>query len=591
MRLPHFLILLVTCFISCKDSITTDRQTFEIAFENSEGQQTATYEEVIDFYLRLGKEFPSVNVQTIGSTDSGHPLHLVTYNPDANFNFQKIREEKNILLINNGIHPGEPDGIDATMLLFRDLAQEELAVPHHLVITTIPVYNVGGILNRNSTTRVNQNGPESYGFRGNALNYDLNRDFIKMDSKNAETFASIFHLVKPDVFIDNHVSNGADYQYTLTHLFTQHNKLGGELGEYLNEELVPALEQSLLDANFEMTPYVNVFNRPPDNGFSQFLDHPRYSTGYTTLWNTLGMMVETHMLKPYKPRVEQNYELMKKMVEIVEEDHDKIKSLRDKANELAINSEKFLLNWTLDITKTTPFLFKGFKADTIISEITGMPRLKYDRNQPFEKEIAFQNQFYPKDSITVPEAYLIKKGWKRIINRLMANGIEFYELDKDTLLTVEAYHIASYKTYSRPYEGHYPHYNTKVSKSNRDVSFEKGDYIIPTRQNGIRYLLETLEPQAVDSFFNWNFFDTVLQQKEGFSPYVFEDLALTILKENPVLRDSLDNKKMEDETFAQDGYAQLNWIFKNSEYHEPAHMHYPVYRIIKGSESEFFLKN
>ncbi|MEM1260602.1 MAG: M14 family zinc carboxypeptidase, partial [Bacteroidota bacterium] len=208
MKLLYPLLFVFVCLISCKDAIEIDQQTFPTVFEDSKGLQTATYEEVIDFYLRMAKEFPSVNVQTIGSTDSGHPLHLVTYNPDANFNFQKIREEKSILLINNGIHPGEPDGIDATMLLFRDLAQEKLTIPKEVVITTVPVYNVGGMLNRNNTTRANQNGPQSYGFRGNALNYDLNRDFIKMDTENAKTFSEIFHLVKPDVFIDNHVSNG-----------------------------------------------------------------------------------------------------------------------------------------------------------------------------------------------------------------------------------------------------------------------------------------------------------------------------------------------------------------------------------------------
>ncbi len=589
--LSHLLFILSVLFFSCKDVIETDKQTFPTVFEDSEGQQTATYEEVIDFYLRLAKEFPSINVQTIGSTDCGHPLHLVTYNPEANFNFQKIREEKGILLINNGIHPGEPDGIDATMLLFRDLAQKQLTTPKNVVIATIPVYNVGGMLNRNSTTRVNQNGPESYGFRGNALNYDLNRDFIKMDTKNTETFSSIFHLVKPDVFIDNHVSNGADYQYILTHLFTQHNKLGGELGEYLNEELVPALEKGLLDANFEITPYVNVFNRPPDNGFSQFMDHPRYSTGYTTLWNTLGIMVETHMLKPYKPRVEGTYELMKKMVEIIEVDHEKIKSLRSKANEFAMNSEKFLFNWTLDTAKTNSFIFKGFKADTITSEITGMPRLKYDKEQPFEKEIPYQNEYYPKDTITIPEAYLIKRSWLKVMDRLSANEIEFYELEEDTLLTVEGYEITSYETFSRPYEGHYPHYDTKISTAEMSVSFNKGDYIVPIRQPGIRYILETLEPEAVDSFFNWNFFDTVLQQKEGFSPYVFEDLALTILEENPALRDSLESKKRMNEAFSQNWYAQLDWIFKNSQYHEPAHMQYPVYRILKESDAASILKN
>ena len=107
----------------------------------------------------------------------------------------------------------------------------------------------------------------------------------------------------------------------------------------------------------------------------------------------------------------------------------------------------------------------------------------------------------------------------------------------------------------------------------------------------MRYLLETLEPEAVDSFFNWNFFDSVLQQKEGFSPYVFEDLALTILTENPALRDSLELKKQEDEIFSQNWYAQLEWIHKNSKYYEVAHLQYPVYRVLKNSDTALLLKN
>lgn len=589
---PFYLLLLLCVILSsCEDAVTRDEQDFRITFEISKGEQTSTYKEVIDFYLQLAKEFPEINVQTLGDTDSGYPLHLVTYNPDGNFNFKKIREEKSILLINNGIHPGEPDGIDATMLLYRDLAQNKLSAPKNLVITTIPVYNIGGMLNRNNTTRVNQNGPKSYGFRGNALNYDLNRDFIKMDTKNAETFSTIFHLVKPDIFIDNHVSNGADYQYTLTHLFTQHNKLGGKLGQYLSQKLMPSLEKGLRESQHIITPYVNVFNRPPDGGFSQFMDHPRYSTGYTTLWNCLGMMVETHMLKSYKPRVEATYALMREMVKITDTDHKNIKSLRSKTTDSLLSSEKFLLNWTLDTTKTTTLKFKGFKADTITSEITGQPRLKYDRGHPFEKEIQYQNQYYPKDTIEIPEAYIIKKGWRQVVDRLLTNEIQFFEFEKDTTLTVQVYKISSFETYKRPYEGHYPHYNTNVSSSEMQVSFQKGDYLIPTRQNGMRYLLETLEPEAVDSFFNWNFFDSVLQQKEGFSPYVFEDLALTILTENPALRDSLELKKQEDEIFSQNWYAQLEWIHKNSKYYEVAHLQYPVYRVLKNSDTALLLKN
>jgi hypothetical protein len=154
-------------------------------------------------------------------------------------------------------------------------------------------------------------------------------------------------------------------------------------------------------------------------------------------------------------------------------------------------------------------------------------------------------------------------------------------LEKDTLIEVEKYKITDYKTSSNAYEGHYQHSNTTVTKSIEKVQFRKGDFIISTQQFGVKYLLETLEPEAPDSFFNWNFFDAVLQQKEGYSAYVFEDLAVEILKKNPSLKEKLEKKKAEDKAFAENGSAQLDWIYKNSEYYEASHLTYPVYRILK----------
>ena len=579
--MKKILILLFVCY-SCSSDKKQDaipNFNFETRFERSGGTETATYQETISYYEALASEHPEINLQTIGKTDSGKPLHLVTLNPSAIFDFDKIRKSKQVLLINNGIHPGESDGIDATMMLFRDIVKGKIDVPKTTVICTIPIYNVGGSLNRNSTTRTNQNGPESYGFRGNARNFDLNRDFIKSDTKNARAFAEIFHLVKPHVFIDNHVSNGADYQYTLTHLFTQHNKLGGKLGDYLHEEMMPQLEQKLKEKSWDITPYVNVFNNVPEEGFSQFMDSPRYSTGYTTLWNTLGMMVETHMLKPYKQRVEGTYELMKSMIEITDENAEKISRLRSGTIKDYKEQTSYPIMWGIDTTQSSNLNFKGFEGDMIESEITGKKRLKYDRDKPFLKEVVYQNYFKPSLSVKIPEAYIIPQGWWPIIELLEINQIEMSQFETDTILTVEAYKIKSYDTRSNAYEGHYPHYNVEVSTEKVEYEFSKGDYYIPTDQNGMRYLLETLEPQAVDSFFNWNFFDTILQQKEGFSPYVWEDKALEILKENPKLKAEFEQKKSEDSNFANNWYEQLDWLHKQSENYEKAHLRYPVYRL------------
>lgn len=575
------ILILALLIFSCESKVENTKTDFPTPYEVSNKTETATYEEVIDFYLKLSKEFSSINIQTIGSTDSGKPLHIVTFSDKGDFDFKKLSENNTIMLINNGIHPGESDGIDATMLLFRDLASNEIKTPKETIIATIPIYNVGGALNRNSTSRANQNGPLEYGFRGNAKNYDLNRDFIKTDTKNAETFAEIFHLINPDVFIDNHVSNGADYQYTLTHLFTQHNKLGGELGEYIHGSLMPQLQDSLSKSNWDITPYVNVFNSPPEKGFKQFMDHPRYSTGYTTLFNTVGMMVETHMLKPYVMRVEGTYELMRKMIAIAEKDGSKIKSLRDAAFLKNNAKEYYPIAYEVDTTNVSKYIFKGYKADTIISEVTGLKRLKYNREVPIETEVAYQDYFIASDSIKIPKAYVIGRQWDNIIEKLHLNKITYTTLQKDSTISVESYKIHEYQTYSSPYEGHYPHYNTTVTTSYETKEFHAGDIIVPTNQPGFRYILETLEPSAVDSFFNWNFFDTILQQKEGFSPYVFEDTALKMLENDTILKAKFEDKKMLDSDFNENWYKQLDWLFKQSDFYEKAHLQYPVYKIKK----------
>ncbi len=578
-------------FVSCESDIKDEKSSYPTRYELSNGKETATYQQTIDYYIALAREFPEINIHTIGKTDSGYPLHMVTFNPDGDFNYENIRKEKSIILINNGIHPGESDGIDATMMLYRDLATEKLDMPQNTVLVTIPIYNVGGSLNRNSTTRANQNGPLEYGFRGNARNYDLNRDFIKMDTQNAQTFAKIFHMVKPDVFIDNHVSNGADYQYTLTHLFTQHNKLGGEMGEYLHKTLMPSLESSLAEKDWDITPYVNVFNVPPEMGFSQFMDYPRYSTGYTTLWSTFGLMLETHMLKPYKQRVEGTYDLMQSLIEVVEAEHEHIKTLRKQTLEKNLDISEYYFNWQVDTTQSSVLNFKGYEAEQFTSEVTGLPRLKYNRDKPFTKETVYQDYFYPADTVDVPAAYLIKQSWKGVIERLDANKIQYIPLKKDTTLTVETYRIVDYDTRNVPYEGHYLHSNTQVAKNTEQVHFREGDLLVPTRQPGIRYLLETLEPQGTDSFFNWNFFDTVLQRKEGFSPYVFEDVALEMLQSDSLLQQEFEAKKEAELNFANNWYAQLNWIFERSEHFEEAYLTYPIYRVAKGSDASRLLPN
>lgn len=580
--MKNYILLGLLFFAFSCGNPSNNSADFTTKFEKSAGTETPTYPEIIAYYEKLAEAYTQISLFSFGQTDSGAPLHLVVYAAEGITNVEEITSsKKNKILINNGIHPGESDGIDAAMLLLRDIVQNDRLQQRYKnsIIAVIPVYNVGGALDRNSHSRANQNGPVSYGFRGNARNFDLNRDFIKQDTKNAAAFSKIFHTVNPAVFIDNHVSNGADYQYTLTHLFTQHNKLGGALGTFLETEMRPQIEASLKAKEIIITPYVNVWGTTPEAGFSQFFDSPRYSTGYTSLFHTLGLMVETHMLKPYKTRVTQTYELLLSALDFTEKNSEKIKFLRANAAAAILKNKTYTIAYTVDKESPTHLNFKGYEAKTIASKVTNGERLFYDSSMPFTREVDYYNTFLPSREVHIPKAYILKQGWHKIVDRLTLNNIAFTRFQKDTVLKADVQHIVNYDTSATAYEGHYLHSNTTVSSTPQKIAFKAGDLYIPTQQNGVRYVLETLEAAATDSFFNWNFFDTILQQKEGYSSYVFEDLAEDFLLQNPDFKQLFETKMKKDASFAENSKAQLDFIYKNSPHYEKAHLRLPIFKV------------
>jgi hypothetical protein len=551
-------------------------------FEQSGGTESPTYSEIVSWWKKLDAVSPIVNMVEMGPSDAGFPLHLILVSSDKDFEIKSIKAKKKaIIFINNGIHPGEPDGIDASMVLVRDIAEHKYKLPTNVVLAIIPVYNIGGCLNRSTNYRIDQNGPVEKGFRGNSENLDLNRDFIKCDSKEAITFTKIFHYLDPDVFVDNHVSDGADYQHVMTLLTSQHNKLGGKMGEYVNQQFEPALYSLMKVKGYDLVPYVNHFGETPEKGWSGYWDSPRYSSGYTTLWSTFSFTPETHMLKPYKQRVESTQALEESFIEFTSQHCKEILDLREQTRKQQLTQTSFPLAWKLDRSQSTQITYKGFEAGHKPSEVSGQMRLYYDRNKPFETKVPFYNFYRDTLSVEKPKAYIIPQGWWKVIDRLQANNVQMRRMTRDTSIEVQCYKIENYQSSPRPYEGHHPNNQVKISANTKTMSFRKGDWYIPLNQNANRFLVETLEPQGEDSYFSWNFFDPILGQKEGYSDYAFEDIAAEYLKSNADVKAKLDQKRSSDSAFAKNGRAQLDFVFQNSIYFEPAYLQYPVYRVMK----------
>lgn len=554
-------------------------------YELGNFNQTTTWSDCIPFYEQLAKDFPTIlHFEQIGVSDNGLPMHAGVITSDGVFDLATIkRETRPIFFNNNGIHPGEPEGIDSCMAMVRDfcLQPERLAALGKTVFLFIPLYNVDGANNRQNTSRVNQDGPEMFGFRANARNLDLNRDFVKCDSLAAQVFNQFFTKWNPDVMVDTHTSNGADYAYTMTLIQTQADKLGSGLGPFLRNTMLPAIYADMEQRGWPTCPYVNPIKETPDDGIEDFLEVPRFSTGYAALHHTIGFMPETHMLKPYADRYASMRALVESVLALTIHHAEKIQILRAEARLAASQKTAWPVQWKVDRNKPSKFTFKGYKAIYSPSKLGNYTRLSYDRNQPWEKEIPYFDHFVEDTVVNTPKSYLIPQAWREVIARLQWNGVELVQLQADQTMEVQSYHIQSVRSYDTAYEGHLFHDDMQLNKRTEMIHARAGDYLLHLKQNNARYAVETLEPQAHDSFFRWGFFNAVLEKKETYSDYVFEDSALEMLNEEPELKEKFDAWKIQHPELLSNQTAVLDFIFSNGKrHHEPEWRRYPIYSIL-----------
>ena len=539
--------------------------------------KTPEYRQVINFYQKLDAQYTNAKLLEYGPADCGLPMQLFVIDPSGKFD-PNHSDNKAVILINNAIHPGESCGVDVSMNLAKNLLEQK-KLPKNVIVAIIPVYNIGGALNRNSTSRANQNGPEEYGFRGNAKNLDLNRDFIKADSRNALAFIQIFREWQPEIFIDTHTSNGADYQHVFTLISTQKDKLNPLLSTYITDVLEPYIYEQMEKSGYPTTPYVDPVDKTPDNGLKAFLDVPRFSTGYTALFNTIGFTSEAHMLKTFKQRVSATLIFLNLMVDFTNRNADQIIENKKKADKLTASQTAYPVAWKWNDSIFSDITFMGYQALYKPSAISGGNRLYYDRDKPWSKTIPYIRDYTATILIEKPKFYIVPQAWQEVVDLLKLNKVEMYPAVNDTTILVETTQINDYQSPENPYESHYLHTKVETGRSTAELNFRKGDLIIPMGKSTDYFVVSVLEPEAVDSYFAWNYFDGVLQQKEWFSAYVFEDEATEILTENPELKRKFEIKLATDSTFKNSSWARLYFIYKNSDHFEKSYMRYPVYRI------------
>ncbi len=563
MKTLLFFCLLLLCANNYPQDNGTDGWT--TFFEQSGYKATPKYEESIAYFRRLQENSEYARLLPFGVTPQGRDLYCFIVSKDKAFtSASAFASGKPVIMIINGIHAGEIEGKDASMMLLREIliTKEKENFLDNTILMIIPVFNVDGHERRSKYNRINQNGPEEMGWRTTAQNLNLNRDWLKCDTPEMQSIVKLVSQWLPDFVIDSHTTDGADYQYLITYGTEKFANIYPPTGSWIRKKFLPYLEKALTEKGFLSAPYTGFKDGDLNKGITDWVSPARFSTGYFADQNRPTLLIETHMLKPYKERVFGTKAAFETVIKFISDNSNELKELNRKADTEGIKAfvskkEYFPLNFSGAETNV-PFTFRGIKVVKDSSRISGKERITFT-GEPFELEIPYYNEVVITDSILVPSGYIIPAEWRNIINRMQLHGIVCAEIKKDTQLSVCRYKIKDVKFAAASYEGHQT-VNYKFDTYTEIVIVPAGAYVISTNQRTLKLIVHLLEPASEDSFLHWGFFNSILEQKEYFEDYVMEKTAEEMIKNNPALLEEFEKKLKEDEAFRNNPDARLNFF-------------------------------
>jgi hypothetical protein len=539
--------------------------------------QTPSYDETVAFLRRLAAESADIQLVSLGASPEGRDLVMVVATRAKPATPEALRASgKPILLAQAGIHAGEIDGKDAGLMLLRDIARGKkkgLLDGAHLLL--VPIFNPDGHERRSPYGRINQRGPQETGWRTTARNLNLNRDYAKLDAPETRALVGAINAWGPDLYLDLHVTDGADYQYDITYGWNGPHAFSPAIAAWLDRTLKPALGADLNAAGHVPGPLVF----PADDadlrkGLIEWTASPRLSTGYGDARHLATVLVENHSLKPYRQRVLGTYVLLETTLRTLAKDGASLRAAAEQ--DRARHAPRVTLDWKADPERQGTVSFAAIEWKTEESRAAGGPYTVWT-GKPVSLTLPQQRMSAPAATADRPKAYWVPPAWPDVIERLEAHGIQMARLAAPMDLTVEAYRLSDTKLAGAPFEGRVA-VTAKATPEKRRLRMPAGSVRVPTDQPLGDLAVLLLEPASPDSFFQWGFFLEVMQPTEYAEAYIMAPMAEAMLQEDPALKAEFEKKLAAEPDFAKSPRERLQWFYARTPFFDDQWRLYPVVR-------------
>ena len=551
-------------------------------FEASGMESTPRYAETVAWLERAAVSIPQLKLVSIGRSAEGREIWMVIASREGAATPEELAANgRPTLLVHAGIHSGEIDGKDAGMMLLRDMKlfgrQRKQLDRANLLF--IPILSVDGHERFSRFSRVNQRGPVEMGWRTNARNLNLNRDFTKLETEELRALTDVVNTWRPDLYIDLHVTDGADYQYDITYGYNGPHAWSPYVAGWLDETFRPAVDAALEQWGHVPGPLTFGFNgRDMTGGTVDWTASPRFSNGWGDARHLPAVLVENHSLKPYRQRVLGTYVLLEMAMTTLGQEFQALREARAKDEQAT--PEEVVLSWGYATPDPLPTVaFQGVRSELYPSAVSGTDEVRWT-GEPVIEEIPLMAMTKPEATARRPASYYIPAAWHPIAAKLRQQGIEVTRLDAPASVEVEMLRLPEAKldADNTPFEGRARYLSGIPVPERRTLELPAGSFRVDTAQPLGTLAVLMLEPESPDSLFQWGYLAEILQRTEYIEGYVIEPMAREMLDADPALAAEFERQVAADADFAADAEARLRWFYEKTPFFDERYRLYPIAR-------------
>jgi hypothetical protein len=505
-------------------------------------EETSRYDDVLRFFGELQKRSPLVHIETFGHSVEGRALPLVILSDPPISDPRDARAAgKPIVFVFANIHAGEVEGKEAVQHIARRIVLGDMRpLLEKLIILLAPIYNADGNEKINVMNRTAQNGPlGGVGVRENSKGLDLNRDYIKLESPEAQSLVRLFNRWDPQLTVDLHTTNGSYHGYHLTYSIPLNPTIDTRIINYHREKMMPAIAKGMLAQHKFRTYYYGNFEgeapkpgSPDKRRWEAFTHQPRIGQNYVGFRNRLTILSEAYSYLDFRRRVEVTEAFVEEILKYSAAHGAEMSQL---ANQVDLDTIRRGLGGP-PLQMGVEYELKALPkpVEILVGEVTKVKNPRSGRDMTVMLEDKFTKVMMPdfglfsaKRSVPAARAYLFRRedGTRVVIEKLLQHGIAVEELTEPLTTEVESFVIDSVKKAGRTFQGHVA--VTLIGKYKKEkIEFPTGSIIVRAAQPLGTLVAYLLEPESDDGLTTWNFWDAYLGERKVHPIYKISEVRM-----------------------------------------------------------------